>query len=179
MGELFAWITIAGVPVLIGVGIWCLRHCEGRVRTCLAVNAVVFLIALTLHSGGYIVLGRFGLAWRNLPGLVLWMVLAGSFLVWIVLALYCFLPQVGWIGWVNKGIMILFATVTFLGILWVGVIVLAFGYGGTERVLEYQGQTLLEVDDGFSDRYYAYRGPLVRGTERLYGSETPVCGDTD
>ena len=180
MGELFVWMAIVGALVVIGVGIWCLRNCEGKARKYLVLDSIVFLVTLALHFGGSIVLGFLGLTWRNVPGAVLWTVLVGSFLIWIVLALCCFLPQTGEIGWVNQGIVILFAVVTFLVVLWVGLIVLAFGYGETEKVVEYHGQTLLEVDDGFMDphwSYYAYHGPLVRGTERIYdGYESPLSG---
>lgn len=180
MGNLIAWMAIVGALVVIGVGIWCLRNCEGKARKYLVLDSIVFLVTLALHFGGSIVLGFLGLTWRNVPGAVLWTVLVGSFLIWIVLALCCFLPQTGEIGWVNQGIVILFAVVTFLVVLWVGLIVLAFGYGETEKVVEYRGQTLLEVDDGFMDphwSYYVYHGPLVRGTERIYdGYESPLSG---
>ena len=177
MGNLIAWMAIVGALVVIGVGIWCLRNCEGKARKYLVLDSIVFLVMLALHFGGSIVLGFLGLTWRNVPGAVLWTVLVGGFLIWIVLALCCFLPQTGEIGWVNQGIVILFAVVTFLVVLWVGLIVLAFGYGETEKVVEYRGQTLLEVDDGFMDphwSYYVYHGPLVRGKERVYEDYEPL-----
>lgn len=180
MGELFVWMAIAGILVIIGVGIWCLWNCEGKARKYLVLDTIVFLVTLALHFGGSIVLGFLGLAWRNVPGMVLWMILVGSFLIWIVLALCCFLPQTDEIGWVNQGIVILFAVVTFLVVLWVGLIVLAFGYGGTEQVLEYQGQTLVERMEGFLSpdySYYKYYGPLVRGTERLWNVPSPIGWD--
>ena len=46
-----------------------------------------------------------------------------------------------------------------------------FAFQGEERVLEYRGETLVEVDDSFLDpiyRYYEYHGPLLRGKECLY-----------
>ena len=52
-----------------------------------------------------------------------------------------------------------------------------FAFGDTEKVVEYQGQTLVEVDDGFMDphwSYYVYHGPLVRGRERVYEDYEPL-----
>lgn len=177
MGELFVWMAIAGILVIIGVGIWCLWNCEGKARKYLVLDTIVFLVTLALHFGGSIVLGFLGLAWRNVPGMVLWMILAGSFLIWIVLALCCFLPQTDEIGWVNQGIVILFAVVTFLIVLWVGLIVLAFGYGKTEQVLEHQGRTFVEVCDSFPNEsytYYEYYGLLVRGSKGFFSLEDAV-----
>lgn len=177
MGELFVWMAIVGALVVIGVGIWCLRNGEGKTQKYLVWDTIVFLVTLALHFGGSIVLGFLGLAWRNVPGMVLWMILVGSFLIWIVLALCCFLPQTDEIGWVNQGIVILFAVVTFLVILWVGLIVLAFGYGKTEQVLEYQGRTFVEVCDSFPNEsytYYEYYGPLARGSKGFFSLEDAV-----
>ena len=59
---------------------------------------------------------------------------------------------------------------------------IALVYGNSERVVKYQGQTLLEVDKGFLDPWYscyAYCGPLVRGTERVQGGPTPIDGDSN
>lgn len=174
MGNLIAWVMLGSVFLMICIGIGCLRSCEGKLRTCLFWDTVVFLATLALHFGGYIVLGFFGLSWRNLPGAVLWMVLVGSFLVWIILALYCFLPQKDEIGWVNQGIVTLVAAAAFLGVLWLGAIVLAFGYGETEQVLEYQGKTLVWEYGPFADYYYEYHGPLVCGSKRFYNLDDAV-----
>ena len=54
---------------------------------------------------------------------------------------------------------------------------IALVYGNSERVVKYQGQTLLEVDKGFLDPWYscyAYYGPLVRGMERIWESPYPI-----
>ena len=171
MGEAFAWITIAGVPVLIGVGIWCLRRCEGKARKYLVWDTLVFFAALALLFGGDIVLGFFGLAWRNLPGAVLWAVLVVSFLTWIILTLRCSVSQMDDIGWVNKGIIIFFGGVVLLMTMWLGLLIFAFGYCREERVLEYQGQPLVEVDMSWlhpTYHYYEYRGPLFQGSELIY-----------
>lgn len=81
-------------------------------------------------------------------------------------------PAVG-----GKGAVLFFAAVVLLVTLWLGPLVLAFAYGNPERIVEYQGQTLLEVDDGFLDphwSYYVCHGPLFRETERLYDEYEPL-----
>lgn len=177
MAELFAWMAIVGILVVIGVGLWCLRNCEEKARKYLVLDTKVFLAALALHFGGPIVLDFFGLAWRNLPGMILWMILVGSLLIWIVLALCCFVPQTNEIGWVNQGIVVFFAGVTLLGVLWVGLIVLTFGYLHEERIVEYESQTLLEVDMSWlhpTYYYYEYRGSLFHGSELIYREQGQV-----
>lgn len=57
MAELFAWMAIVGILVVIGVGLWCLRNCEEKARKYLVLDTRVFLAALALHFGGPIVLG--------------------------------------------------------------------------------------------------------------------------
>lgn len=109
--------------------------------------------------------------------MILWMILVGSFLIWIVLALCCFLPQTDEIGWVNQGIVVFFAGVTLLGVLWVGLIVLTFGYLHEERIVEYESQTLLEVDMSWlhpTYYYYEYRGPLFHGSELIYREQGQI-----
>lgn len=174
MFNLLGWMAIGSIFAVVCFGIGCLRSCEGKLRICLFWDTVVFLTALALHFGGYIVLGFLGLSWRNQPGAVLWMVLVGSFLVWIILALYGFLSRNDWIGWFNKGVVTLVAAAAFLGVLWLGLIVLAFGYGKTEQVLEYQGKTLVWEYDPFTSYYYEYHGPLVCGSKGFYNLDDAV-----
>lgn len=170
MGELFVWMAIAGIPVMIGVGIWCLRNCEGKAQKYLVWDTVIFLAALALHFGGNFVLGFFGLTWRSLPGRILPTVLLGSSLTWILLALCCF-----W-SWEDfdlyKIIVGLFATAAFLIVLWMGLFIVGFLYSREERIVEHQGRTYVEVCDSFPNEsytYYEYYGPLVRGTKTFHG----------
>ena len=61
----------------------------------------------------------------------------------------------------------MYVTVTFGGLF------AAFSYDNQERVIQYQGQTLVETDEGFLDpdyNYHLYHGPLVRGNESLFGT---------
>ena len=53
-------------------------------------------------------------------------------------------------------------------------LVIMFTFQHNERIVSYQGQTLVETDEGFLDQeyhYYVYHGPLVRGGESLYGAQ--------
>ena len=94
----------------------------------------------------------------------------------ILFTLGCFLPLempevAPVLRWTAKGLTLLSAGLVLYCALVYGVILLAFGYSGGERVLEYRGQTLVEVDDSFLDpiyNYYEYHGPLVRGKEPVY-----------
>ena len=164
-------MALSGFWVLALMGIACLVRCRGKNRRYLAWTAAVFLGALALYFGGLILLGIFGLTWRN----VVAMILCGTLLVsgWagIVLTLACALPMEmpgipAVLRWPAKGLLVLFAAVVFLVTLWVGPMGIALVYGNSERVVKYQGQTLVEVDEGFLDpwySYYVYCGPLVRG----------------
>ena len=180
-------MALSGFWVLALMGIACLVRCRGKNRRYLAWTAAVFLGALALYFGGLILLGIFGLTWRN----VVAMILCGTLLVsgWagIVLTLACALPMEmpgipAVLRWPAKGLLVLFAAVVFLVTLWVGPMGIALVYGNSERVVKYQGQTLVEVDEGFLDPWYScyvYCGPLVRGTERVQGGPTPIDGDSN
>lgn len=178
-------MTLAGCPLMALAGLGCLFFCKGKERRRLTWAAGVFLSALALFFGGMVLLGFFDMTWRNLPAAVLCGVLLVSGWAGIVLTLACLLPM-EWkevapvLRWASKGVIVLFAAVVLVVTLWLGPMLLAFAYSGGERVVEYQGQTLLEVDEGFLDpcySYYPYHGPLVRGTERLYSSPTHIWGD--
>lgn len=175
-------LTLTGVLILALVAIGCLSRCRGKNRRHLAWAAGVFLTALVLFFGGLILLGFFRMTWRSLPSMILLGTLLVSGWMGIVLTMGCFLPM-EWPGipaplrWVSKGAALLFATVVILETLWFGPLLIVWGFGGEERVVEYEGKTLLEVDESFLEpdyRYYLYHGPLVRGTERLYHEYEPL-----
>lgn len=175
-------LTLPGCAVLAIAGLACLFYCKGKNRRYLAWTAAVFLGALALYLGGILLLGFFQMTWRNLPALILCGTLLGSGWVGIVLTLACFLPG-EWPGgpkalrWTLKGVVVLFAAVVLVVTLWFGPLAVIFVYSDAERVVEHQGQTLLEVNDGFLDphwSYYVYHGPLVRGTERVYDEYAPL-----
>lgn len=174
-----------GVPILALVGIGCLIRCKGKDRQRLVWIAAIFLGALALWVGGSVLLGIFRLTWRNGPMLLMGGVVLVSGWVGIVLTLACALPM-EWpnvpaaLSWASKGVVVFFAAAILLVALWMGPVGLLFAFGNVERRIEYQGQVLLEVDDGFRDphySYYAYHGPLVRGKERIYDEPTHIYGD--
>ena len=58
----------------------------------------------------------------------------------------------------------------------IGPFLLAFSHT-PERVLEVQGQTLVEEDESFLDPYYVYYigfGPLLRSRESVWSGDTPL-----
>ena len=180
---LFPAAFCGGVPVIGAAGLFCLAKCGGRDRKYLAWTAVVFLCCLFLLLGGSALLGHFGLAWRNLPGGLLCLGLLLSGLLGVVLTLGCFLPMempdlAPVLRWTVKttlalsAVAVLFYAVTF------GPLFSALAFEGDERVVTYEGQRLLESEDNWLDtvyEYYEYRGPLVRGSQRLYHSmEAPL-----
>lgn len=175
-------MLLPGCAVLAVVGLGCLIYCKGKYHRYLARTAAVFLGALALLLGGGLLLDCFGLTWRNLPSLALCGILLVSGWVGIIFTLTCFLdvklPELAPIlRWAAKGAVAFFAAVVFIVTLWIGPLGIAFVYGNPERVVDYQGQTLLEVDDGFLDphySYYEYHGPLVRGKERVYDGYEPL-----
>lgn len=180
-------MTLAGCPLMALAALGCLFWCRGRNRRYLAWAAGVFLGVLALFFGGMILLGFFGLTWRNLPALILCTVLLVSGWAGIVLTLACLLPQ-EWpelapvLRWTVKGGALLLSSVVLITTIWFGPIFIAFGFGGGERVIQYQGQTLVERMEGFLSpdySYYSYRGPLVRGTERIWSGPTHIWGDFD
>lgn len=168
--------ALAGTVLLALVGAGCLIFCRGKDRRYLARTACVFVPILILFLGGKLLLGMFSLTWRNLPAGLCCAVLLVSGALGVLFTLGCFLPLempevAPVLRWTAKGLTLLSAGLVLHCALVYGVILLAFGYSGGERVLEYRGQTLVEVDDSFLDpiyNYYEYRGPLVRGKEPVY-----------
>ncbi len=148
----------------------------------LARTAAVFLGATGLLVGGGALLSCVGLAWRAAPSAVLFGVMLVSGWIGLLFTMDCLLPM----EWPSmgvvlrrtiKGVLLFLAVLVLLLVLWLGPILMMFGYGDTERVVDYRGQTMLEVDDGFMDphfSYYVYHGPLVRGTERIYDDYEPL-----
>lgn len=174
--ELAGYVALVGPLALALLGAVCLIRCKGPERRRLAWAAGVFLGALALHLGGGIVLGWFGLAWRNLPAALLFLTVLFSGWTANVLTLGCVLP---W-KWPNlapvlrvavKGAAVAFTGLVILSTLWIGLLAAVFGYVHEERIVEHEGQTLVEEDMSWLDPiyyYYEYRGPLLRGSELIY-----------
>lgn len=100
----------------------------------------------------------------------------------IILTLACALPM-EWpnvpliLRWPAKGLLVLCAALVLLMTLWIGPLGIAFVYGDSERVVECQDRRLVERREGFLSpdySYYAYHGPLVRGTERILNTVDPI-----
>ena len=178
-------LMVLGISVLAVTGVGCLIWGKGRRRRYLVWTAAVFLGTLGLYFSGLLLLSCFGLTWRNLPTLVLWGVALLSGWAGTILIPVCFwsveMPEQSVIlGRAAKAAVAFFAAVVLFVTLWLGPLVLAFVYGSPERVVEYQGQTLLEENDGFLDlhySYYAYHGPLFRGAERVWDGPARIDGD--
>lgn len=181
VSQILFTLAAIGVPVLGLAGLYCLLFCKGEEHyKHLLRTAAVFLGATALLTGGGSLLSCFGLAWRSGPSAVLLGVMAVSGWIGLIFIMACLLPR-PWplVGAVLrravKGALLFLAVLVV--VLWLGPILVMFAFGDTEKVVEYRGQTLLEVDDGFMDphwSYYVYHGPLVRGTERLYDSYEPL-----
>lgn len=185
---LFVWMLLAGLPILPGVGVTCMFRCGERERRHMVWSAAVFLGALALWIGGNLLLGIFGLTWRGVSVGVLLGVVLVSGGVWITQALAFLLPNrdfphlVLGFRWAAKGIVLLLAGAVLLIMLFLFAFACALIGDDARSVVEYQGQTLVEVDEGFLDpwySYYVYCGPLVRGTERVQGGPTPIDGDSN
>lgn len=156
----------------------CLVVCQGTNRRHLAWAAGIALAALVLLVGGNRVLDLFGLAWRNRPAGGLCILLFLSGLLAILLMLGCLLPAelrdlAPVLRWLLKGLALSCAGLTVCFTLFYGGFFAALAYGGGEQVVEFEGQTLVEVEDHWLDtvyEYYDYRGPILRGAEMRYSS---------
>ena len=178
--------ALAGAVLLALVGLGCLIFCRGTNRRHLAWTACVFVPVFLLFVGGNLLLGLFGLTWRNLPSGLFCAVLLISGALGILFILGCFLPLempevAPVLRWAVKGMALLSAGLVLCCALFYGPLLAVFAFGGEERVLGYRGQTLLEVENGFMDPiydYYEYHGPLVRGAELVYARQyTPLDGN--
>lgn len=166
------------VPLLLVAGVTCLVCCRGTNWRHLVRVSKIFVGCLALLLGGEVLLGFFQLTWRNLPGGILAAGILVSGILWVLLVLGCLLPAemrevAPVLRWGLKGTTLLCAALVVYTAVFFGGLVAAFAYGQDERVIEHQGQTLVEVEDGWLDtvyEYYEYHGPLVRGSRRLYDS---------
>ena len=185
-GMLMAVTLFLCLPLLAVLGLGCLFYCRGKDRRCLAVAAAVLCGSLLLLLGGEVMAGCFGVTWRSLPASVLWTAALVSGFLGLLFTLGCFLPLElpKWprmVRWTSKLLALVCAGLVIYHAAIFGFLLLVFAWGDKEQVVEYQGQTLVEVDTGFLDPqydYYAYHSPLFRGSERLYSSNyTHIWGD--
>ena len=165
-----------GAVVLMGLeALNCLLTCRGKRRTRLLYAAAGLGIVLLLWWGGDALLRLIGLSWRRwvqtafgVAALVLGM--AGAFLT-----VHCGAERRAGRLWHEAAVgiallMLLACSVT------IGPFLLAFSHT-PERVLEVQGQTLVEEDKSFLDPHYVYYigfGPLLRSRESVWSGDTPL-----
>ena len=178
MEEIITTGAIIGSPLMLMAALGCLLFCREESHKKLAWVFGVWAGALLLLFGGGWVLGQLGLAWRDLPGGILAVILIVGWLAINVLTLGSLLPKempnlapvLRWgfkLALVGCACLSMYVTITFVGLF------AAFAYDNQERIIQYQGQTLVETDEGFLDpdyNYYVYHGPLVRGNESLFGT---------
>lgn len=165
-----------GAVVLMGLeALSCLLTCQGKRRTRLLYAAAGLGIVLLLWWGWDALLRLIGLSWRRwvqtafgVAALVLGM--AGAFLT-----VHCGAERRTGRLWHEAAVgiallMLLTCSVT------IGPFLLAFSYA-PERVLEVQGQPLVEEDESFLDPYYVYYigfGLLLRSRESVWSGDTPL-----
>lgn len=169
-----AWIAS---PLMALSALGCLLFCRKAPRkNLLWASGIVAGAALALLGGGWL-LGQFGLAWRDLPGGIFAAIMIIGWLAVNLLTLGCFLPLelpdlAPVLRWGMKLTVVACACLSIYVTLSFGALIAVFSFDNQERVLSYQGQTLIETDEGFLDpeyHYYTYHGLLVRGRESLYG----------
>ena len=152
------WLCILAAPaVLLLAAVRCLYLDRGWRRNVLALILGLLVGALLLWLGGGWVLSRFGLASLLLGVALVLAVLAAAFTVCSLVHRRHHLAEA------------LLVDASALVFLMVMVVLGPFLWGASlraERVVVWQGQTLLEEERGFPRQgvYYDYRGPLVRGT---------------
>ena len=174
--------AFVSVPTLALCVVGCLIFLPREQRPyLLSVTGICGGAFLLLAGGGWL-LGRFGLAWRNLPAAVLSVLLliGGCAVVLFMLGalLPAELPKVpAVLRWVIKSAAAASAALVLFYALALGGLLITMSFGDKERVIKYEGQIWVEVDRSFLDPcydYYTYYGPLVRGGERLHRSMVPL-----
>ena len=164
-------------PLLALTGLACLLGCRGKSHGRLAWAWGILAGSLVLSQGGGLWLQSLGLAWRSRPNQLLGWAIWLSWLGVNGFTLGCLLPLelpdlAPVLRRCLKGAVLVCAALSVTSALTFGGLILAFS-GTEERVIRYQGQVLVEETGGFLDpeyNYYVYHGPLVRGSQSLYGA---------
>lgn len=179
--ESFLWfsVLIAAPAVLLAA---LDRAFFGTGKRCRRLRAAMAAAggAVLLLMGGDWLLGRLGLAWRNLPAGVLSAaaILGGAACALLTAACVSGGGETGGLGRkLSAGTVTVCALSLCAVLLFYGPLAAALAFGGREQAVEYEGRALLERDEGFLDpayEYYDYHGPLVRGAEGLFWRETPL-----
>lgn len=175
MVQLELLIAVSGVLVLYGAARLLIRLAgERRALTGLGAVFLVSLMLICINS----MLEAFNVALRDLPVLILTVTLGLSVLLMATVWADCTARKQAsrTIRWCVRGAGALLCAVMVTGF---AVVLLFTALGGTERVVEYQGRSLVERDVGFLDPYYKYHvcyGPLFRGAETIYSGELRLEG---
>lgn len=176
---------LAIVPALVLVGIVkLLSHCGLGKRT-LTVTGWTFLACAGLLGVNGILALTAGIVLREVPMLVLLATGGLTGVLWLLTAVEVHvLKNIAggnrWVrGAVKSGLLLLLVLLCAF-VLFVAFAGLVFGnvVGGEIRIIEYEGQRLLERNTGFLDFYYEYHacyGALFRGAELLYHGPSPLC----
>lgn len=176
---LFTATCWVAAPLMAIAALWCLLSCHGRKHLRLVWVAGIFAGSAALLGGGGLLLRQLGLAWRNGPAATLALAFLVSGLAVTILTVDCLIPLempdvAPILRRTIKGTALVCAMLILFYAVTMGAIFGMFVFGGDERVLDYEGQKLVEVDDSFLDpvyNYYEYHGPLLRGAQQIYGHQ--------
>lgn len=132
----------------------------------LLVWGVFTLLTLPLTIGGLggWMLSLRGLAWRSCVKLPVGLAYAAGVMALLVWAGVFLWRRIKW--WAGQGIVLLAVGFLVLAVGWYGLLFSGI-WAGSDRVMEYKGQTAVEEAEWMDWHYYAYHGPLVRGREAL------------
>lgn len=130
------------------------------------------LLALPLAVGwaGGLLLSAYGLAWRSCVKLPVGFAYVAGLLALLVWALVFLWRQIeNWravVREIGRMVILLGGGFLILAVGWYGLLFSAI-WAGSDRVMEYKGQTAVEEQVWMDWDYYAYHGELVRGNEVL------------
>lgn len=171
-----AGIAVVGMALLT---ILCLFDRRSQGRGPLRIWVILFLGALALLAPGSLTLNLFGLAWRSRVVQTLVLLVGGAGLGVLVQTFRCFRTLLA-----GRSVPVRGAALAVTGIAcalvvllaaWLGLLLLIFSW--SDRVVTWEGQTVVEVDESFPDplfRYFDYHGPIVRGSGQLGLSTHPA-----
>ena len=128
--------------------------------------SIFALLALPLSVGGVggLLLSAYGLAWRSCVKLPVGFAYVAGILALLVWAGVFLWRQIEW--WIGRGLVLLAAGFLVLVVGWYGLLFSAI-WAGSDRVTEYNGQTVVAEQTFMDWDYYACYGPLVRGEKAL------------
>lgn len=134
--------------------------------------SIFALLALPLAVGGAggLLLSAYGLAWRSCVKLPVGFAYVAGILALLVWAGVFLWREVEWWRPVTRAVgrcFIFAATgLLVLAVGWYGLLFSAI-WAGSDRVTEYNGQTVVAEQNWMDWDYYEYHGPLVRGEKAL------------